>query len=213
MRADSSPGFTLIEVLIAMGATLLIVSVAFATFTNLLSGIETLRSSGGQATELNRTWMLLGRDLRQFVNRPVRDEFGTLESAMIGGELADNSLSFTRIGWHNPNAQPRSHLQRVRYELEENILWRVSYVVLDRTDSNEPARVELLSGVERFEVAFLGPEQELREGDFDSRDWPRNWALDPLEQGVLPPPEAVEIVIELAGMGELRRLYELPESE
>ena len=106
MRADvSARGFTLIEVLIAMGATLLIVSVAFATFTNLLSGIETLRSSGGQATELNRTWMLLGRDLRQFVNRPVRDEFGTLESAMIGGELADNSLSFTRVGWHNPASQ------------------------------------------------------------------------------------------------------------
>ena len=92
-------------------------------------------------------------------------------------------------------------------------MWRVNYVVLDRTDSNEPARVELLSGIERFEVAFLGPQQNVSDGDFDSRDWPRSWGLDPVEQGVVPPPEAVEIVLELEGQGELRRLYELPQSE
>lgn len=213
MRADAVRGFTLIEVLIAMAATVLIVSVSFATFTNLISGMETLRSSGAQATEINRTWMLLGRDLRQFINRPVRDEFGALESALMGGELADNSLSFTRVGWHNPNQQPRSHLQRVRYQLEDNSLWRLNYVALDRTDSNEPARVELLRGVERFEVAFLDPQQDVRDGDFDSRDWPRNWALDPVGEGIMQPPQAVEILIELEGLGELRRLYELPEVE
>ena len=121
-------GFTLIEVLIAMAATVMIVTLAFMTFSNLINGLDRLRHASNQSHEINRTWVFLSRDLRQFVNRPVRDELGTQESAFFGGELADNSITFTRIGWHNPNRNLRSHMQRVRYHLEDETqrrrLWR-----------------------------------------------------------------------------------------
>ncbi|MCZ6828354.1 MAG: type II secretion system minor pseudopilin GspJ, partial [Gammaproteobacteria bacterium] len=112
-------GFTLIEVLIAMAATVMIVTLAFMTFTNLINGFEVLRRASNQSHEINRTWMFLSRDLRQFVNRPVRDELGAQVPAFFGGELADNSISFTRTGWHNPNRNLRSTMQRVRYRLED----------------------------------------------------------------------------------------------
>jgi general secretion pathway protein J len=203
-------GFTLIEVLIAMAATVMIVTLAFMTFTNLLNGFEGLRAASKQSHEINRAWTLLSRDLRQFVNRPVRDELGTQESAFFGGELADNSISFTRLGWHNPNRLLRSHMQRVRYRLEDETLWRESYPVLDRTDETEAARVELLQGVLAFSVAFLGDGVPLDAGEFDSEDWPRNWGLESFQQGNTSPPEAIEITLELEGFGEVRRLFQIP---
>jgi general secretion pathway protein J len=203
-------GFTLIEVLIAMAATVMIVTLAFMTFSNLLSGMEGLRSASSQSHEINRTWMFLSRDLRQFVNRPVRDELGTQESAFYGGELADNSLTFTRIGWHNPNRLLRSHMQRVRYHLEDEILWRESYPVLDRTDETEASRVELLQGVLAFTVAFLGDGARLDAGSFDTEDWPRNWGIDSTQQGNASPPQAVEIRLEIEGYGEVYRLFQVP---
>lgn len=207
---SSQCGFTLIEVLIAMAATVMIVTLAFMTFSNLINGLEVLRRSSDQAVEINRTWMFLSRDLRQFVNRPVRDELGTLESAMFGGELAADSINFTRTGWHNPNGYPRSHMQRVRYRLEDEILWRESYSVLDRTDETEPIQVEMLQGVKSFSIAFLGQGVPIDTGDFDTEDWPRSWGVDASQQGAFSPPEALEITLDLQGYGEIRRLFEIP---
>ena len=203
-------GFTLIEVLIAMAATVMIVTLAFMTFTNLINGFEGLRKASGRAHELNRTLMFLARDLRQFVERPVRDEVGELEPAFFGGEAADNSISFTRIGWHNPNHNVRSHMQRVRYRLEDDILWRESFPVLDRTDETEASRVELLRDVNSFRVAFLGDGVQLEPGEFDTEDWPHNWAIDSFGQGGGKPPEAIEILLDVEGFGEVRRLFQLP---
>jgi general secretion pathway protein J len=203
-------GFTLIEVLIAMAATVMIVTLAFMTFSNLINGLEGLRRASDQAVEINRTWTFLSRDLRQFVNRPVRDELGTMEPALFGGELAADSINFTRTGWHNPNGYPRSHMQRVRYRLEDEILWRESFPVLDRTDETEPTRVEMLQGVKRFSVAFLGQGVPLDPRDFDTEDWPRSWGVDTAQQGAFPLPEALEITLDLEGFGEIRRLFEIP---
>ena len=204
-------GFTLIEVLISMAATVMIVTLAFMTFSNLINGLEGLRRAGDRSNEINRTWMFLSRDLRQFVSRPIRDELGTLESAFFGGELAGNSISFTRIGWHNPNRNLRSHMQRVRYRLEGESLWRESYPVLDRTDETVANRVELLQGVLDFSVAFLDDGIRLQaDDDFDTEDWPRSWGIDPARQGSVGPPEALEITLDIDGYGEIRRLYQVP---
>ena len=86
----------------------------------------------------------------------MRDEFGEREPAMVGGPAARFALSFTRSGWHNPNAHPRSNLQRVNYRMEDEALWRDSYPVLDRAGDTEPQSVKLLDGVEYMELAFLG---------------------------------------------------------
>ena len=212
VERQPAAGFTLIEVLIAMAATVMIVTLAFTTFTNLLNGFEGLRSASDQSHEVNRTLMFLSRDLRQFVQRPVRDELGELEPAFFGGEAADNSISFTRIGWHNPNRNTRSHMQRVRYRLEDDILWRESYPVLDRTDETEVSRVELLRDVLAFRVAFLGDGVELEPDEFETEDWPQNWAIDYAGRGAIKPPEAIEVVLDVEGFGEIRRLFQLPGS-
>ena len=174
--------------------------------------MESTRENSERAYAINRAWMIITRDLRQFVNRPIRDEFGEAEPALQGGTAARFPLSLTRTGWHNPVAQPRSNLQRVNYRLEDNALWRDSYTVLDRAGDTEPVSVMLLEGVEDFQLVFL-PSLELAQGNassLDTRQWPESWIPDSSQPNTeLAPPLALQLSLQLSDWGEMRRLYEL----
>jgi general secretion pathway protein J len=165
---------------------------------------------------VHQTLGLLSRDLRQVVNRPVVDEFGQLAPALTGGELAREMLSLTRAGWHNSAAAPRSTLQRVQWWLEEDALWRGYFPVLDRAPGTEAIETVILEDVTRFELRFLSSTARLesdRNDVIDRRDWQENWVADLSQPGQLPaPPVAVEVVMEIAGLGEIRRTYVLPTS-
>jgi len=74
----------------------------------------------------------------------------------------------------------------------------------------------MLDDVVRFEVRFLPTIAELksdRDDVIDDRNWRDNWILDVSQPGLeLSTPAAIEIVLELARAGEIRRLYVLPSS-
>ncbi len=147
-RSSAAAGFTLIEVLIALAITAFIAAIAYSSLSTALQAVETTRATAQRSYEVNRAWMIISRDLRQFVARPVRDEFGQVEPAITGGTAARFPLSFTRTGWHNPNDSQRSNLQRVNYRVEDGALWRDAYTVLDRAPDTAPRQVRLLEGVE-----------------------------------------------------------------
>jgi len=203
-------GFTLLEVLIAMAITALVATLSFSSLSAVLSSVESLRASNDRVSEINRAHTIITRDLRQIVMRPVRDQFGARESALIGASTIGTGLSFSRGGWHNPNQRLRSDLQRVRYLLEEDVLWRESYLVLDRTDESVPQRAKLLEGVTDFQLRFLGPGVELRGEELDTDDWPDSWGINAGGAALLAPPQALELRFELEDWGELRWLYDLP---
>lgn len=215
MRVNSlSKGFTLVEVLIAMAITALVAVVAYSGLSAAISGAESLRSASVRAHDIHQTLGLLSSDLRQTVNRPVIDEFGQVAPALSGGELARDMLSLTRAGWHNSTAAPRSGLQRVHWWLEDDQLWRGYYPVLDRTAGTESIETLILDEVTRFEVRFLpalGMIESDRDDVIDRRNWQENWIADLSRPGLTPmPPAAVEVVLDISGLGEVRRLYVLP---
>jgi len=214
-RNAAAAGFTLVEVLIALAITAFVSTIAFTSLSVVITGVERTQASADRTQQVNRAWMVISRDLRQFVARPVRDEFGELESALLGGPAARFTLSFTRTGWHNPGLHPRSSLQRVNYRLEDNALWRDSYAVLDRAGDTEARSVKLLDDVEYLEPVFLrslADAEAAGEGvTVDTRNWLDSWVVDTSGAGKsLGPPAAVEIRLQLADWGEMRRLYELP---
>ena len=207
-------GFTLVEVLVAMAITALISMMAYTGLSSALSGAESMRAAATRAHEINQALSMLSRDLRQVVNRPVVDELGQLSPALSGGELAPDLLVLTRAGWHNSTGAPRSALQRVRWWLQDDQLWRGYFPVLDRTAGTEAIETTVLDDIERFEVRFL-PALSVVESDrndvIDRRNWQDNWIIDFSQPGKLPaPPAAVEVVMEVVGLGEVRRTYVLP---
>ena len=212
---SSATGFTLIEVLIALAITAFVSAIAYTSLSTALLGVESTRATADRTYQINRAWMIITRDMRHFIDRPVRDEFGEVEPALMGGPAARFTLSFTRSGWHNPNDNLRSHLQRVNYRVEEGALWRDSYPVLDRASNTAPREVKLLDDVEYLEVGFLGSLDAVQGGTdtvaLDTRDWLENWVGDSGAPGTeLPPPLALEIRLQLEDWDEMRRLYALP---
>jgi general secretion pathway protein J len=215
MANRTATGFTLIEVLIAMAITAFVSMIAYTSLSTVISGVESLWENTDRIYEVNRALMIISRDLRQFANRPVRDEFGEVEPALTGGSLARFTLSFTRTGWHNPNKHPRSNLQRINYRLEEGGLWRDSYAVLDRAADTEPQTVLLLDEVDDLRLTFLPSLEELQVQtggtSVDTTNWIENWVADSSSLDVeLAPPLAIEMTLQLDDWGEMRRLYALP---
>ena len=212
-RPRLQQGFTLVEVLIAMAITAFVATVAYTSLSTVITGMESTRDNAQRSYEVSRAWMIITRDLRQFTNRPVRDEFGELEPALQGGPVARFALSLTRGGWHNPNALLRSNLQRVNYRVEDNALWRDSYPVLDRAGDTEPASVILLPDVEDLRLLFLDSIDTAGGTgiNLDTRQWPDNWVVDTSQPGAtLAPPAALQVTLQLADWGEMTRLYVLP---
>ena len=202
-------GFTLVEVLIAMAITAVVATMAFVSLDNTLSSVKGLQQEGERIADLNRAWSMLNRDLSQFVDRPVRNEFGGRNEAMQGGELADQTLAFTRVGWHNTTGRLRSNMERVRYVLEDETLYRERFLVLDRTAETEPVRVDLLQGVSTIEYRFLPAGFPMRPGEFETTNWPDAWAIG-AASAAPSPPQALEIRLTLVDYGEVTWLYELP---
>ena len=192
-----------------MAITAMVASLAFASLSRTMDSVEGLRDQGDRITELNRAWGILTRDLRHFVDRPVRNEFGATDPALAGGDVADQSLVLTRIGWYNTTGRPRSSMQRVRYVVEDETLFRESYLVLDRSSDTEPRRVALLDGVLDIEMRFLSPDIAVDPREFETDDWPEDWAIG-ASAAAQSPPEALELRLELDDWGEVRWLYELP---
>jgi general secretion pathway protein J len=207
-------GFTLVVVLVAMAITALVAVVSYSALSAALVSAERLRGSAQRAQEIGQVMAMLSRDIRQTASRTVIDEFGQRTPAVMGGELARDMLTVTRAGWHNSTGAPRGTLQRVDWWLEEETLWRGYFPVLDITPGTERIETAVLDGVERFEVRFLPNVAVLeinRDDVIDRRNWEDSWVADlsQPDQG-LPPPAAVEVTMEVSGLGEVTRLYVLP---
>jgi general secretion pathway protein J len=202
-------GFTLVEVLIALGITVVVGLIAYSGLSSVLDSTEATTTHAERLHSVNRAFTVLSRDIRQVVARPVRDEFGEIRPALIGGELAEFPLSLTRGGWNNSIGSPRSELQRVRYYLEEDALWRETWLVLDRTSGSVSHRTKLLSDVEEFSVQFLDSRAEFDADSLSSNNWLDNWDIEQASESVVLP-EAIAINLHVVAWGALRRIYELP---
>ena len=146
-RRSAENGFTLVEVMIAL---LIFSMIAVAGVAILSFSVRAGAATGARlddAAALNRTLSVLSADLAQAVDRPTRDEAGTVRPAFSGeaGASAAPMLQLVRGGWSNLDAGPRPSLQKVAYLVERGALERVAYPQLDGAAPLAPA--VLMSGI------------------------------------------------------------------
>lgn len=201
MNRHQHTGFTLLELLIALAIFSLVSILSFSGLNTVLDSKEKVDQELDRLAEIQRSFFNLSRDIEQIVNRPVRDELGTVHASLTGGQNIDSTIiEFTRTGWRNPAEQPRSYLQRVAYGLEDKQLIRLHWFHVDHLQSDEPARRVLLDKVSNIEIKYL-KEDEWHE------TWPplnidANFATSEL-------PLAVEITLELEDWGPITRLFKV----
>jgi len=187
----SSYGFTLLEILIAMAVFAIMSVMAYSGLRLLLDARASTSIKSERLAELQMTLYLLNEDLAQIVLRKVRDEFGTDELGFHTG-TADELLTLTRSVPAWSQYQTGSRLQRISYRFEQDeskkyALYRLFWTTLDRTQQSEFRRRKLIN-LEHIRLRF-----------FDN-EWTDVWTS---EQA----PKAIEIALDVAGFGEVKRLF------
>lgn len=192
-------GFTLLELLVAVAIFAVVGVMAYGGLQAVLAQQVIARDSADRFRQVQFAVQQLTRDLHQLQPRPVREELGDgNRSALLADVRNRHPVEFTRGGWSNPLGLPRAAVQRVAYQLDGDVLVRLHWFVPDHTLAEEPVERELLDGVRDFRMRFYGA------GGW-SDDWPPGLAeTDPT---LLP--RAIELLLDLEDLGEIRRLVEV----
>lgn len=196
MARRSLAGFTLIELLIALVVFTTVSLLAYGGLDTVLQAEEATRRHSERLKQLQRAWFRVGQDMTQLVGRGIRDQYGDPQPPLVASELRLYQIEFTRSGWSNPAAQRRSTLQRVAYGVEDGVLLRYSWLMLDRAQGSEPRREGLLTGVNQLRLRYLDSAQNWQ------TTWPPLSAAD-----VSAIPVAIEVVMDTEQEGEIRRLF------
>jgi len=215
-QARGQAGFTLIEVLIAIGLTALVGVIAYGFLNSSIDAYSTHSDRANRLDEINLFFTRLGRDVLHTVDRSIVDEFNEPKDAMEGGFNTEYLLSLTRGGWPNPRELPRSSLQRVAYGLNDTRIERVVWPVLDRVDSDTVYKSVALEGVNNVIFRFLRKDAITTDSDDITNDWEDSWPVNrnsAQSSGSAPLPAAVEVTLELQDWGEVTRLFAVSEGD
>jgi len=206
---NSQSGFTLLEVLIAIGITAMI---GLGSWQILNSAIRTSDATQSRLEELNalqKTMLIMARDFQQLAPRSIRDEYGDYQNA-FNTKSDFYRLEFSRVGWRNPMEDTRSTIQRVAYELDQDKLIRHYWSVLDRSHDSDSVSRTLIDGVEDMSFRFRN----------ESGGWVTAWPPESSgsSSGAAPVdprfvvnqmPTAIEITLNFKQFGAITRLFDL----
>lgn len=201
-------GFTLMEVLIAVSITAIIGLGVWQVLSGVSTARERVDQVAGDFEGLQHAFLLMERDLRQFVNRPVRNLYGDFEPA-LSSRSSDFVLQVTRQGWRNPLGSRRSNLQRSAWEFTGEELRRRYWVMVDQGQEDESRDQLLLSGVEEFSLRFLDRDNNWQD------QWPPDNVVTPTGTSnaapLTPAPAAIEVTLVHERFGEISRLFLMPD--
>ncbi len=193
-------GFTLLEMLIALSIFGLLAVMSYGGLSSVLEQQYRTGIEADRLAELQKTYLVMQRDIEQAVSRPVRDEFGEELAPLVG----DQGLQLTRGGWSNPLGRPRSTLQRVAWSWEDQQLRRYVWQVLDRAQDSQPLEQVLMENIEDMRVRYLLAEEDWKE------QWPPTIQDPDPDATPAALPAAVEVTIEHEHYGPLVWLFQLP---
>jgi general secretion pathway protein J len=193
-------GFTLLELLVALAVFGLVAVMAYGGLGTVLEQRVATDERAQRLGDLQKTYLVMQRDIEQGVARPIRDEFGDEQASLVAAPL----FQLTRGGWNNPAGRARSSLQRVGYSLEDQQLVRYTWPVLERAQDSQPLQQSLADNIVSMQMRYL---------DTANR-WQDNWPVPASggEQELSEPglPAAVEVTIEHEYFGSLSWLFQLP---
>lgn len=194
-------GFTLMELLLAIGIFSVISVGAFRLIDDGLKNIRSADLRYDDFAHVSRCLNLFERSLLQAVARPVREEYGDLQEAFSGDSQA---VEFTHFGWGNPVSNWQGDLKRSRFETtliqDESGMhdaWEIKqWPVLDRAYDSE-ANSLMSCKFERVELRYAGKID----------DWYSSWPVSDLDNSKSKMPVAVELTVTTRGFGEIQRFF------
>jgi general secretion pathway protein J len=199
-------GFTLLELLVAMGIFAVIGAMALGGLNAITGQTSQAALQAERLAGLQRAVRQLTADVGAAAPRYGRDELGAAceEPPFVADGRLGVLLQLTRGGWPNPaNLPHRGTLQRVQYRLEDGTLIREYWPVLNHVLGEKPRAQVLLSGVTAVRLQFLDAGQ-------GPGEWASEWPpLSRSETSLADLPRAVQIKLDLEDWGVIERLVEV----
>lgn len=216
-------GFTLVEMIIAVALSAVVAAMAYEALDGASRNAQRTHEVLDDINKLDKAWQLIGQDMRNILP-PNPPQAPLLASSLKskGKESFQLIMVFSRRGWLNPLGRMRSDLQQVNYRLAEGKLWRdylpERNMPLESIDFERASLHQLLlDKVIDVQLKFLSPDRVkasgkgVLEGSDYSADWEEAWPpLNPSSTAVAMP-MALEMTIEVEGVGRSTRLFELPQ--
>lgn len=194
-------GFTLVEVLVAIAALMIVLTAIYGTFAAVGSAKQRL---DGDSADYHRARVILDR-----LGRELRGCYPTAEGALVSGTTGEGrlflELTTTAV---SPLSAEGTGIARVRYELTEDPESEAPGLVLLRQETpwhryvpgtqNPAGAMRLAAGINELSLRF-----------YTAGRWLASW--DGERRGL---PELVEISLLLEGSGDrqprFRTAFELP---
>lgn len=188
-------GFTLLEVLIAIAIFSVISMASFSIFQTVLNSDTVTKERTERINELQRGFLIIERDMLQIARRSVRLNGEAPQQSFLRTDnesfsANEQAIAFVRHGWTNPGLLlPRSDMQSVSYQLNENVLERLHFNFVDAVLGEEPKVRALITRVEKLDIEF-----------YDGKQWQKT-----LQENTLP--MAIAIEIDTTDYGIIRRQF------
>jgi general secretion pathway protein J len=200
MRRPASParGFTLLELLVAIGIFALFSALAYGGLLRMLETRDRLDAEREFWRTLSLTFAQIEDDLALARDRTVRDVYGNQLPALRGQPvdsraLGEPPLAFTRGGLFLLVTDTRPDLARVGYQLRDGALERLTWPDLDQAPTSKPRRAPLLEHVTELRLRYYTK----------SAGWVDVW--QPTNNKELP--AAVELTLDIEGRGQFQRVF------
>lgn len=193
-------GFTLLEMVVAIGIFAVIAAISYGTLNNFLDARAHIAEENRQIRALQTVFVLLEQDLRYAVARSVRNGYGDVEPAFVASPqdgLADGEWLRLTTTQPSPEGIGSPRVSRVAWRLNDGELSRVTWRVLDRDIDSQERRRSLLAGIESIGFKFFS---------FDADQEPKTESEWADGSGL---PAGVEVTILLRGRAALQRTFEI----
>lgn len=148
-------GFTLIELIIAVFILVIISGIIVSGISITMRSEKQISERSDFTAKLQMAMIIMTRDMRQFVYRPVINNDGTIMPALVR-PYKNQIIEFTRTGFINPlGMSQRSELLRVAYLFQDNNLVRMTWRALDRAPNSKPSSRIILSSIKNIKLGYF----------------------------------------------------------
>ncbi|MGR5944688.1 type II secretion system minor pseudopilin GspJ [Enterobacter sp. C4G1] len=174
-------GFTLLEIMIALTIFAVISTLAWQILDGAMRTSSATDASAAKLNQVQRAWSLMERDFFQLQARAPRNEPDVFRQD-------ENAIELTTLNGVSGTVQ----LERVRWRLEEGVLYRDVWPAIDGPENIKPDEVPVVREVKSMQWRFY------------LKGWQKSW-MDNTHQ-----PEGVELSLTMENGDTWRWVFTTP---